>query len=282
MNKLFKSIVCCVRSQNILENRTKKAIKTAILNKEEVIESSHGYVKKVKIKNKFYACKTYYNKETYIRELRMLKRMINSKYLQRYRFSDTSKLKIYSDYEGKDLFKWLEERGISGTYPIIDDNIIKKIGKNILLGINEIIDRDHVHLDIKPENIILKDNFDIKIIDFDTAKKLHDESYFNITTRRYGTSSYMSPEMYYRKKYSKTTDLWSLGIVLWILKAGTYPYETIDDVTNNIENFYGYNTHVKNCPKFCNLMNLLFEVDHKKRINIEETLNHPYFEMINL
>ena len=272
MNKLFKSIVCCIRSQNILESRTKK-----------VIKSSHGYVKKVKINNKFYACKTYYNKETYVRELRMLKRMTNSKYLQRYRFSDISKLKIYSDYEGEDLFIWLEQcGGFSGNYPIIDDTIIKKIGKNILFGLQEIVDREHVHLDIKPENIILKDNFAIKIIDFDTTKKLYDESYFNITTRRYGTNSYMSPEMYYHKKYSKTTDLWSFGIVLWILKTGTYPYESIDDVTNNIENFYGYNTHVKKCPKFCNLMNLLFEVNHKKRITIEETLNHPYLEMINL
>jgi len=78
-----------------------------------------------------------------------------------------------------------------------------------------------VHRDIKPANIILTDNSRIKIIDFGLAEVLGTQS----LARGAGTYAYMAPEDFESGEQSdRQSDIWSVGIVLYEMLAGTRPF----------------------------------------------------------
>ena len=283
MKSLLNSIVCCVGKPKTVDIpiRNHVKIKSVKAKEDEIVKGGHGYVKKVLIKNKAYARKKYYNRSVFYRELNILKKLGESKYLQNYRFCDELKLRIYSDYEGKDMFNWMESISKDGNLPSISHKYIKIIGKNILLGLEELKNKGYAHLDLKPENIILKEDYSIKIIDFDTARKIHKDRNLNVTPQHRGTENYISPEMLFYRSYSETTDLWSLGVILWILKAGIFPYDSVEEIYLRFDEYNYYEKCIESNENFSDLLKKLFEKNHRRRISIEDALNHPYFEMIN-
>jgi serine/threonine protein kinase len=82
------------------------------------------------------------------------------------------------------------------------------------------------HRDLKPENILLltKDekNLLIKISDFGFAKEAHK----GLTTPNY-TPYYVAPEILKFEKYDISCDIWSLGVILYILCSGTPPFYSL-------------------------------------------------------
>lgn len=73
-----------------------------------------------------------------------------------------------------------------------------------------------MHRDIKPENILLKDksdNFDLKIADFGLASYTEAD----LLIRRCGTPGYVAPEILEDQKYDEKVDVFSAGIILYIL-----------------------------------------------------------------
>merc|ERR1719263_1017641 len=93
-----------------------------------------------------------------------------------------------------------------------------------------------VHRDIKPENILIDDieNLDIKITDFgfatffDTSKKLDEVL---------GSPIYMPPEIVKKQLYDSKVDIWSAGVVVFILLTGTPPFvaESKEEVFKQIQ-----------------------------------------------
>lgn len=81
-----------------------------------------------------------------------------------------------------------------------------------------------VHRDIKPENILLDneqhDKASIKIIDFGTGVKLKKGGHL---TEVIGTPFYMAPEVF-SMKYGKPIDVWSAGIITYIMLCGYPPF----------------------------------------------------------
>jgi len=95
-----------------------------------------------------------------------------------------------------------------------------------------------VHRDIKPENILLNiDDHDdvswIKLIDFGTARYAYKSEKLR---RKIGTSYYMAPEVLDRN-YNYKCDIWSIGVVCYILLSGSPPYagRSSDEVMANIK-----------------------------------------------
>ncbi|WP_444996613.1 protein kinase domain-containing protein [Aliikangiella sp. IMCC44359] len=84
-----------------------------------------------------------------------------------------------------------------------------------------------IHRDIKPANIILLDNNCIKIIDFGLAKISNEQ--FTRTGIKMGTLSYMSPEHIKGETIDHTSDIWSLGVLMFELTAQKKPFTGTTD-----------------------------------------------------
>eukprot|EP00499_Haloplacidia_sp_CaronLabIsolate_P005299 CAMPEP_0196781266 /NCGR_PEP_ID=MMETSP1104-20130614/9371_1 /TAXON_ID=33652 /ORGANISM="Cafeteria sp., Strain Caron Lab Isolate" /LENGTH=316 /DNA_ID=CAMNT_0042151489 /DNA_START=1 /DNA_END=951 /DNA_ORIENTATION=+ len=82
-----------------------------------------------------------------------------------------------------------------------------------------------VHRDLKPENLLYQspdDDSEIKIADFGLAKLLSEETYMMHTAC--GTPGYVAPEILQGVGYTSAVDMWSMGVILYILLCGFPPF----------------------------------------------------------
>lgn len=80
-----------------------------------------------------------------------------------------------------------------------------------------------VHRDLKPENLLFdtkKDNANLKVIDFGTSRKMDSQKKL---TKRLGTPYYIAPEVL-KKNYDEKCDIWSCGVIMYILLCGYPPF----------------------------------------------------------
>jgi serine/threonine protein kinase len=82
-----------------------------------------------------------------------------------------------------------------------------------------------VHGDIKPENILVISDYDrlrFKLIDFGSSTEI-----FSVTSRA-GTASYLAPERFHQAPISERTEIFSVGVTLYLALTGAYPYGEIE------------------------------------------------------
>ncbi len=95
---------------------------------------------------------------------------------------------------------------------------------SILSAIAYCHDRQIVHRDLKPENFLFvskDENAPIKIIDFGLSR--HETAGHGIMRTKVGTPYYVAPEVL-RKEYTKMCDIWSIGVIAYILLCGYPPF----------------------------------------------------------
>ena len=156
----------------------------------------------------------------------------------------------------------------------------------IVGGIEDMHNQKIIHRDIKPDNIGLTSNFDIKIFDFTTAKSLDETD----ITQACGTLNYMSPQYIIGKvKIPKEAwiklDTFSLGVVLYYLTYGREPYKIYNrDNTNEIVNQinsidWSFDSSDKEInPDLKDLINNLITIDDKKRLNLFNVRTSNWFK----
>jgi serine/threonine-protein kinase len=88
-----------------------------------------------------------------------------------------------------------------------------------------------VHRDVKPQNVLLSDEGEVKVTDFGIARSLEMDGGVTQTGTVLGTSTYISPEQAGGKGVTPATDVYSLGVVLWELLAGDVPFPGDNFVT---------------------------------------------------
>lgn len=120
----------------------------------------------------------------------------------------------------------------------IRKNTFKNDIENILKVTRTIADALHyahrkgfIHRDIKPDNIMFRDDGTLVLLDFGIVKALRSESNLTRTGMSVGTPKYMSPEQMRAKKVDERSDIYSLGIVLYEMLTGTTPYRDDDLIT---------------------------------------------------
>jgi len=85
------------------------------------------------------------------------------------------------------------------------------------------------HWDLKPENILMttsEDDAKPKLVDFGLSKIIGPRE---TCSDPFGTLSYVAPEVLLQKPYDKRVDLWSLGVIIYLLLSGTLPFDDDDD-----------------------------------------------------
>jgi len=139
-----------------------------------------------------------------------------------------------------------------------------------------------VHRDLKPENLIYlskDDDSPIKITDFGLAKFRANQNVDMHTAC--GTPGYVAPEVLKGETYTKAVDMWSLGVILYILLCGFPPFyhQNTNQLYKQIKKGEfdfpdPYWTDISDSAK--DLVRRLLTVDAKKRIVAKEVLEHAW------
>ncbi|EGG15187.1 protein kinase 1 [Cavenderia fasciculata] len=164
------------------------------------------------------------------------------------------------------------------------EDVGRYIMRQICLAVQYLHSRGIAHRDLKPENILCHspETYVIKISDFGLSRALDEGSFMKTMC---GTPQYVAPEILTkgeREGYGKSVDLWSIGVILYILLCGFPPFGDPSDV-----NFFDrvkrggfsfpspYWDEISEDAK--DLIKKLIIVDVEKRLTIDQTLSHPWF-----
>lgn len=106
-----------------------------------------------------------------------------------------------------------------------------EIARRMSDALDHIHSRGLVHLDLKPDNVMV-DSFDqIKLIDFGIARQARTNLFARIRSRRSGTPDYASPEQIAGKPVDVRSDLYSLGVILYEMLTGEIPFSGVEPAT---------------------------------------------------
>lgn len=173
--------------------------------------------------------------------------------------------------KGGDLFENIVNR------PRFNDIELKKLAKTLGECLAYLHSLGIAHRDIKPENILC-DNITGRLIltDFGLSQIILPDSQLSDTC---GTLDYVAPEILLKYGYGYSTDIWSLGIILYLVYYGNLPFTGKDDLDtiNNIlmvEPIYSENkNYLAN-----DLISKLLDKNTLNRITAKEILLHPFLK----
>ena len=178
---------------------------------------------------------------------------------------------IMENIAGGDLLTYVKKRSK------LSEKISKYIFKQLLLAINYIHSKNIVHRDIKLDNVLIDLNNNIKLCDFGVGKMVHEKE---VLSDQCGTPAYIAPEILVNKGYNGFgVDVWSSGVVLYTMLSGNVPFKAnnLNDLQNMI--ITGSFQEINGISKECNdLLHKLLQINPKKRITVEEALNHPWLK----
>jgi len=197
-------------------------------------------------------------------------------------YEDASYVHIVTEkYCGGELFdRILEHTTDDGCF---DEQSAARIIKSLLEAVAYLHDHGIVHRDIKPENILFESqehDSPIRLIDFGLARR-HDSSLEACMSNPVGTAYYMSPELL-KCNYSAPTDIWSAGIIAYILLCGYPPFngdtdrEIFDAISRGHFDFPSESGWTDKSPLCMDFIKCLLRRDPRKRCTAHEALMHPW------
>eukprot|EP00930_Biecheleria_cincta_P000253 TRINITY_DN10052_c0_g1_i1.p1 TRINITY_DN10052_c0_g1~~TRINITY_DN10052_c0_g1_i1.p1 ORF type:complete len:597 (-),score=102.16 TRINITY_DN10052_c0_g1_i1:156-1946(-) len=136
---------------------------------------------------------------------------------------------------GGELYAWLVSRIKSVGSGGIPESDVKQVLRQMLWAVAYLHANRIVHRDIKPENFLLDEEqcsieeTVIKLCDFGTATQLTESKPRSVVN--IGTLSYTAPEVYEHKGADLAADMWSLGVVVYVMLTGTNPFRAGKDQT---------------------------------------------------
>ncbi len=136
-----------------------------------------------------------------------------------------------------------------------------------------------LHCDLKSQNILLNDDWTVKICDFGLAR--YKEKFQKDNHGKIGTPHWMAPEILRGEKYEEAADVYSFGVILWEMLTGDIPYmgRSISQITGIV----GYHKEKLHVPERCNkhlrkIVNNCMLYEPQRRPNFDHIL--AYIERI--
>ena len=158
-----------------------------------------------------------------------------------------------------------------------DEETTSKFMRNLVLTLEYLHSKHIVHRDLKLENIMMaqENDFEFKIIDFGLA-------YLSSSTQstKCGSPGYVAPEMLYNFRYDNKIDIFSAGVIMYILLSGKHPFEA-RNITNilqkNIECKFSVNKKISEGAT--EILKFMMEPDPDLRPTASQILEHPWFNI---
>ena len=249
-------------------------------------QGSFGKVFKVKQKvtGNIFAMKLV-NKDTELNNSEN-KNFLNEIYILR-QLDHPNILKVYEYFSNEKYWYFVMEYVSGGELyekicdmQFYDENKAAIIMKQIFSCVSYLNQMGIVHRDLKPENMMMtnkKDALEIKLIDFGTATFLKKGKKLK---NKVGSPYYIAPEVL-KGNYGLECDVWSCGVILYILLVGYPPFDgkNTNEIFQNItKGYYKINgedwDNVSDDAK--NLLNQLLEKNPSQRISAADALKHPF------
>ena len=224
------------------------------------------------------------NYKLILKEINVLKNLSHPNIVKYYKFyEENDKIYIIMEYlEGGSLKDFIKNQKNK-----INEDICRIIIKQILKALSYLhYSCDICHRDIKPENIMFKykdDINDIKLIDFGlSSNSFEKKNYLD----NCGTLIYMAPEQISNKIYSKSVDIWSVGIILYmLLNGGKNPFynkgdkreKIIERISFKKIEFDDENYPISEMGK--DFINKLLRKSPSNRYTSRPALSHPWITM---
>ena len=196
-------------------------------------------------------------------------------------FENADYLYIIMEYcYGGDLFSYLENRHFR-----LSEKRASTIIHQMATAVYYMHSFGVVHRDLKPENVLMTstdEDSDIRILDFGLSKILGP---YEKCDEPYGTLTYCAPEIIVDEPYSKPVDLWSLGVMTYLMVSGKLPFNAEDEneIARQVvydEPNYTRNPIWKSISNEClDFIQKLLDKDQNKRMTIKGVLEHKWIKM---
>ncbi|XP_031149789.1 death-associated protein kinase 3 [Sander lucioperca] len=254
----------------------------AIVRKCKEKSTSIEYAAKFIKKRRLSSSRRGVSREEIEREVNILREIQHSNIITLHDIFEnkTDVILILELVSGGELFDFLAEK------ESLTEEEATQFLKQILDGVQYLHSKRIAHFDLKPENIMLLDknvpNPRIKLIDFGIAHQIKAGNEFkNI----FGTPEFVAPEIVNYEPLGLEADMWSIGVITYILLSGASPFlgETKQETLTNISavNYDFDEEYFSNTSELAkDFIRRLLVKDPKKRMTIDDSLQHPWIKVI--
>ena len=210
-------------------------------------------------------------------EINIQKRLIHPNILRLYSFfEDEKNYLIVFEYAKNNIYSKIKKEGK------LKEEMAYNIFTQILSSLYFLHTNNYIHRNIRPENILINENNEIKLTNFSYCTEIKDKK---LTTIIKNKVEYISPEMIREQPYNQSIDIWSIGVLLYYILHGYSPFGSIEDnvnydeiIRNIIIDKFKIDNKLNLSNECIDLINKLLEFDCDKRINIKEILIHPWIK----
>ncbi|KAM1691312.1 hypothetical protein ACFXTN_030122 [Malus domestica] len=159
------------------------------------------------------------------------------------------------------------------------EDLSRRYFQQLISAVGYCHSRGVFHRDLKPENLLLDENWNLKVSDFGLSAVTEQVRPDGLLYTLCGTPAYVAPEILAKKGYDGAKiDIWSCGIVLFVLNAGYLPFNDPNLMVMYRKIYKGdYRVPKWTSPDLKRLISRLLDTNSETRITVDEILKDPWF-----
>ncbi|OQV13490.1 Serine/threonine-protein kinase dkf-2 [Hypsibius exemplaris] len=163
----------------------------------------------------------------------------------------------------------------------LTERITKFLIFQILGALRYLHSKKIAHCDLKPENVLLASDSDFpqtKLCDFGFAKIIGEKSFRRSVV---GTPAYLAPEVIRNKRYNRSLDMWSVGVIIYVSLSGTFPFSEDEDINDQIQNasfMYPPHPWSEISSEATELIKHLLVIKIKERFTVNKATEHIWLQ----